>query len=58
MPKQIGMLGLLALVIVGYLIWQDPTGTADVISGFFGAVGGFVATLWDKLGEFFTSLVK
>lgn len=57
MPKQVGMIGLLALVIVMYLIWQDPTGTADVISGFFGAVGDFIGTLWGKLGEFFSSLV-
>lgn len=57
MPKQVGILGLLALVIVGYLIWQDPTGTADVISGFFSEVADFIGTLWDKFGEFFTSLV-
>ncbi|HPB46961.1 MAG: hypothetical protein M9952_11575 [Microthrixaceae bacterium] len=57
MQKQLGGAGLLALLIVGYLIWKDPTGTANAISGFFGAVGDFASTLWDKLGEFITSLV-
>lgn len=47
---------MVALGLVVYLIWQDPGGSADMVSSFFDAIGGFVSTLWEKLGEFFTSL--
>ncbi|HNI33969.1 MAG TPA: hypothetical protein PLV93_01145 [Microthrixaceae bacterium] len=56
MQKKIGMVSTAALFMVLYLIWKDPTGMADTISGFGEAIGGFVADLWDKLGEFFSSL--
>lgn len=56
MQKRVGLISMLALGLVIYLIWQDPNGSADMVSGFFDAIGGFVATLWEKLGEFFTSL--
>lgn len=58
MPKQAGMVAGLALIMVLYLIWQDPTATADLVSGFFEAVFGFLGTFWDKLGEFLTSLAE
>ena len=57
MQKRIGLVSSLALAMVLYLIWKDPHGTADMIGGFGDAVGGFFGELWDKLGEFFSSLV-
>jgi hypothetical protein len=54
--KRIGMISSLALVVVIYLIWKDPNGMADLLSGFGHSVGGFFGDLWDKLGEFFSSL--
>lgn len=57
MQKRVGLVSMLALVLVLYLIWKDPNGTADIIAGFGRAVGGFFGDLWDKLGEFFSSLV-
>lgn len=56
MHKKVGLVSLAALALVLYLIWKDPSGTADLVSGFGGAVGGFLGDLWDKLGEFITSL--
>ena len=56
MQKRIGLLSSLALVALLYLIWKDPSGTADLLSGFFNAVGGFFSDLWQKLGDFFSSL--
>lgn len=56
MQKKIGMLSSLALIAFLYLIWKDPSGTADLLSGFGGAVGGFFSDLWHKLGDFFSSL--
>lgn len=56
MQKRIGMVSTLALILVLYLIWKDPRGSADMLSGFGDAVGGFFGDLWDKLGEFFSSL--
>lgn len=50
------MVSFVALALVVYLIWKDPTGTADVLAGFFKAVGGFFGELWDRLGEFVSSL--
>jgi len=57
MQKRVGILGFLALGLVLYLIWNDPHRTADLIHGFGNAIGSFFATLWHKLGEFFSSLV-
>lgn len=57
MQKRVGLVSTLALVLVLYLIWNDPSGTADIIAGFGRSVGGFFGDLWDKLGEFFSSLV-
>ena len=57
MPKQVGMISAVALALVLYLIWKDPTGTAEVITGFFSAVGGFLGDLWDKLGQFLQKLI-
>jgi hypothetical protein len=51
-----GAVSTVALILVLYLIWKDPHGTADTIAGFGNAVGGFFGDLWDKLGEFFSSL--
>ena len=57
MQNRVGLVSMLALILVLYLIWKDPSGTADIIAGFGDAVGGFFGDLWDKLGEFFSSLV-
>lgn len=56
MEKRIGTFGLIALCLVLYLIWQDPSGTADLVVGFIRAVGGFISDLWERLGEFATGL--
>ena len=56
MPKQTGMVAGLALILVLYLIWQDPAGTADLVSGFFEAVFSFFGDFWDKMGEFLGGL--
>ena len=58
MQKRIGLISFVALAMLLYLIWKDPSGTAGLFDGFFGAVGDFVGTLWDKLGEFFSTLVN
>jgi len=50
--QKIGVIGGLALVLVVYLIWKDPTGTADLIQDFFRAVGGFFGDFWDRLVTF------
>ena len=56
MQKRVGIASGLALVMLLYLIWQDPTGTALLFKDFFSAVGGFVGDLWERLTTFFTSL--
>ena len=56
MQKKMGAVSTVALILVLYLIWKDPHGTADTISAFGSAVGGFFGDLWHKLGEFFSSL--
>ncbi len=55
MAQKTGAITALCVGVVLYLIWKDPTGTANVFSGFFGAVGGFFGELWHKLGEFLGS---
>lgn len=57
MQKRIGLVSSVALVLVLYLIWKDPKGTADLFAGFGSAVGGFFSELWKKLHEFATSLL-
>lgn len=56
MAQKIGLVGGLALILVVYLIWQDPTGTADLINGFFSALGGFFGDFWDRLVTFVNGL--
>lgn len=56
MQKRIGLVSLVALVFVVYLIWENPTGMADIVSGFGSAVGGFFSELWDRLWQFVSSL--
>jgi len=56
MAKKISAVGTLALVMVVYLIWKNPTGTADLINSFFSALGGFFSDLWDRLVTFVDSL--
>lgn len=52
MEKRVGTVGFVALCLVLYLIWKDPSGTADLVVGFGRAVGGFVSELWERIGEF------
>ena len=50
---------IVAAVAVGlllWLIWIDPSGTADFVGDFFGEVGGFIGTFWGKLVEFIENL--
>lgn len=56
MQKRIGMVSVVALAFVVYLIWQNPSGMADIVSGFADAVGGFLSELWDRLWQFVSSL--
>jgi hypothetical protein len=56
MAKKISAVGSLALIMVIYLIWKNPTGTADLINSFFSALGGFVSDLWDRLITFVDNL--
>ena len=54
--QKIGLVGGLALIMVVYLIWKDPTGTADIIDQFFSAVGGFFSDFWERLVTFVDNL--
>lgn len=56
MQSRIGAVGVVALALVIYLVWQDPTGTADMFSDFFSAVGGFISDAWGRLTEFISGL--
>ncbi len=56
MEKRVGTLGLVALCLLGYLIWKDPSGMSDLVVNFANAVGGFISELWDRLGEFASGL--
>lgn len=56
MAKKISAVGGLALVMVIYLIWKNPTGTADLINSFFSALGGFFSQLWERLVTFVDNL--
>lgn len=54
-PKQLTYVALFALVVMLFLIWQDPAGTADVIQSFFDSALTIIGDLWNRLGEFFGS---
>ena len=56
MQKKLGAVGFLAMAMVVYLIWKDPSGTADLINAFFRAVGGFFSEFWARLVEFVDNL--
>lgn len=47
---------MFALAVFIFLIWTDPTGTAHVISSFFGAIGDFGRELGHRAAEFFKGL--
>lgn len=55
MPKQLSAVAVFALAVMVFLIWQDPSGTADVIESFFSQIFDMTGELWDRLGEFFGS---
>lgn len=50
------LLAMFALAVLLFLIWTDPSGTAHVISNFFGAIGDFGRELGHRVAEFFRGL--
>lgn len=56
MAKKISAIGGLALVMLVYLIWKNPSATADLINAFFRALGGFFSDLWDRIVSFVDGL--
>ena len=57
MPKQLGIVSALAIALILYLIWKDPSGTATIITGFAHSAGGFLGDSWDRFNEFFRKLI-
>jgi hypothetical protein len=50
---------ILLYLVVAFLViqlWQDPTGSADAVVDFLGAVGSFCSTVVEKLSDFFSGL--
>ena len=56
MQKKLVLLSSLALIMLFYLIWRDPSGTAGLFKDFFGAIGDFLGSFWDKISTFVESL--
>jgi len=54
--KRVSLLAMFALAVLLFLIWTDPSGTAHVISNFFGAIGDFGRELGHRVAEFFRGL--
>lgn len=56
MQKRIGMFAFFALAVLVFLIWTDPTGTANVMHRFFDSVLSFGKELGHRASEFFKGL--
>lgn len=56
MQKRISLIAMVALAVIIFLIWTDPSGTADVFARFFGAIGGFVKELGHRAAVFLEGL--
>ena len=58
MPKQISLLGLLALAIVGFILWRDPGGLATTVGHLFGTLGHLLKEAGQKLSTFVGGVSK
>lgn len=56
MAKKVSIAGLVALAILVFLIWNNPSGTATTVNGFLEAVGRVLGEAWDRLAEFLRGL--
>ena len=54
--KRVSMVGFIAIALMIFLIWNNPSGSASTVNSFLDAVGNIASQAWDKLGEFVKGL--
>jgi hypothetical protein len=58
MAKRVSLLGIVAIAILVFFIWNNPHGTADAVGEFLDSVGRVASQAWHRIGDFFQSLAK
>ena len=58
MAKRVSLLGIFAIAVLVFFIWNNPHGTAAAVGDFLDSVGHVATQAWHRMGDFFQSLAK
>lgn len=56
MAKRAGLVGVFAIAVLVFLIWNDPTGAASAVGDFFSWSAEVASDAWERLGDFLSGL--
>ena len=56
MAKRMGLVGVFAIGLLVFLIWNDPQSAANTVGDFLGWLGDIIGEAWQKIGDFIGNL--